>query len=180
MGTTKLFATFYSNFARITSMLPYNEHTLMDDLKDRLVQQLQDALALCGFDFEDMTSLKAYLQRTDKAQHSLYLQQQNNCKESSPATSKSKDLANLSQTTTATRPTLAAVPAVPVTWSNSSPRTTTNTTAAEREQLQAQGRCFLCKQVGHMSVACPNNREGQTPSAGQIQELDVIKSSKNA
>ena len=114
-GTTESFATFYSNFARITSMLLYDEHTLMDDLKDRLVQRLQDALALCGADFKDMTSLKAYLQRTDKAQHSLYLQRQNNRKESSPATSKSKDSANLSQTTTATRPTLAAVPAVPVT-----------------------------------------------------------------
>ncbi|SLM34594.1 hypothetical protein LPUS_03431 [Lasallia pustulata] len=62
MGTTESFATFYSNFAQITSMLPYDEHTLMDDLKDRLVRQLQDALALCGADFEDMTSLKAYLQ----------------------------------------------------------------------------------------------------------------------
>ncbi|SLM34150.1 hypothetical protein LPUS_02852 [Lasallia pustulata] len=37
MGTTELFATFYLNFARSTSMLPYDEHTLMDDLKDRLV-----------------------------------------------------------------------------------------------------------------------------------------------
>ncbi|SLM37240.1 hypothetical protein LPUS_06983 [Lasallia pustulata] len=166
MGTTESFATFYSNFTWITSMLPYDEYTLMDDLKERLVRQLQDALALCGADFEDMTSLKAYLQPTDKVQHSLYLQRQNNRKESSPAISKSKDSANLSRTTTATRPTLAAVPAVPVTQSNSSPRTTTNTTAAEREQLQAQGRCFLCKQVGYMSVACLNNREGQTPSAG--------------
>ena len=160
-------------------MLPYDEHTLMDDLKDRLVQRLQDALALCGADFKDMTSLKAYLQQTDKAQHSLYLQRQNNRKESSPATSKSKDSANLSQTTTATRPTLAAVPAVPVTQSNSSPRITTNTTAAEHEQLRAQGRCFLCKQVGHMSKACPSNQEGQTPSARQIQELDITELSKN-
>ncbi|SLM34679.1 Zinc finger, CCHC-type [Lasallia pustulata] len=179
MGTTESFATFYSNFARITSMLPYDEHTVMDDLKDILVRRLQDALALCGADFKDMTSLKAYLQQTDKAQHSLYLQRQNDRKEPSPATSKSKDSANLSRTTTATCPTLAAVPAVPVTQSNSSARTTTNTTAAEHEQLRAQGRCFLCKQVGHMSVACPNNREGQTPSAGQIQELDIIESSKN-
>ena len=61
-----------------------------------------------------MTSLKVYLQQTDKAQHSLYLQRQNDRKESSPATSKSKDLANLSQTITVTHPTLAAVPAVMV------------------------------------------------------------------
>ena len=74
MGTTESFATFYLNFTQITSVLLYNKHTLMDDLKDRLVQHLQDALALCGVEFENMTSLKAYLQRTDKAQHLLYLQ----------------------------------------------------------------------------------------------------------
>ena len=62
MGTTESFMTFYSNFARITSVLPYDEHTLMDDLKDRLVRRLQDSLALCGAEFEDMISLKAYLQ----------------------------------------------------------------------------------------------------------------------
>ena len=74
MGITESFMTFYSNFAQITSVFLYNEHTLMNDLKDRLICCLQDSLALCGAEFEDMTSLKAYLQQTDKAQHSLYLQ----------------------------------------------------------------------------------------------------------
>ena len=74
MGTTESFATFYSNFAQITSVLLYDKHTLMDDLKDRLIQCLQDALTLCEVEFENMTSLKAYLQQTDKAQHLLYLQ----------------------------------------------------------------------------------------------------------
>ena len=54
--------TFYSKFAQITSVLLYNEHTLMNDLKDRLIRRLQDSLALCEAEFEDMTSLKAYLQ----------------------------------------------------------------------------------------------------------------------
>ena len=81
MGITESFMTFYSKFAQITSVLLYNEHTLMNDLKDRLIRRLQDSLALCEAEFEDMTSLKAYLQWTDKAQHSLYLQQQNDQKE---------------------------------------------------------------------------------------------------
>ena len=159
MGTTESFMTFYSKFARITSVLLYDEHTLMDDLKNRLVCCLQDSLALCGAEFEDMTSLKAYLQWTDKAQHSLYLQQQNDQKEFPSNISRSKDSTNTSQSITPTRLTLAAVPAVPVTRSNSFLRITMNTTAAEREQLWAQGKCFLCKQVGHISVICPNNKE---------------------
>ena len=96
MGITESFMTFYSNFAQITSVLLYDEHTLMNDLKDRLICCLQDSLTLCEAEFEDMTSLKAYLQWTDKAQHSLYLQRQNDQKESSSNISKSKDSTNIS------------------------------------------------------------------------------------
>ena len=88
--------TFYLNFARITSVLLYDEHTLMNDLKNRLICHLQDSLALCEAEFEDMTSLKAYLQWTDKAQHSLYLQRQNDQKESSSNISRSKNSTNTS------------------------------------------------------------------------------------
>ena len=62
MGTTESFVTFYSNFTQITSVLLYNKHTLMNDLKNRLVQHLQNALTLCRVEFENMASLKAYLQ----------------------------------------------------------------------------------------------------------------------
>ena len=77
MEITESFMTFYSNFAQIISVLLYNEHTLMNNLKNRLICHLQNSLTLCEAEFEDMTSLKAYLQWTDKAQHSLYLQRQN-------------------------------------------------------------------------------------------------------
>ena len=74
MRITELFMTFYSNFAQIISVLLYNEHTLMNDLKNRLICCLQNSLTLCEAEFKDMISLKAYLQWTDKTQHSLYLQ----------------------------------------------------------------------------------------------------------
>ena len=96
MRITESFMTFYSNFAQITSVLLYNEHTLMNDLKNRLIYCLQNSLTLCEAEFEDMTSLKAYLQWTDKAQHSLYLQQQNDQKESSFNISRFKDSINIS------------------------------------------------------------------------------------
>ena len=96
MRITESFITFYLNFVQITSVLLYNEHTLMNDLKNRLICYLQNSLALCEAEFEDMTSLKAYLQWTDKAQHSLYLQWQNNQKEFSFNINKSKDSTNTS------------------------------------------------------------------------------------
>ena len=179
MRITESFMTFYSNFARITSVLPYDEHTLMNDLKNRLIHCLQNSLALCEAEFEDMISLKAYLQWTDKAQHSLYLQRQNDQKESPFNISRSKDSTNISQIITATCLTLAAVPAVLVTWLNFFSRITTNTTAAEREQLQAQGKCFLCKQVRHISVTCSSNKEAQALNAARIQKLDLTELSKN-
>ena len=67
IGITESFMIFYLKFAQITSVLLCDEHTLMDDLKNRLICCLQNSLALCEAEFEDMTSLKAYLQWTDKA-----------------------------------------------------------------------------------------------------------------
>ena len=67
MRITESFMTFYLNFAQITSVLLYNEHTLMNDLKNRLICCLQNSLTLCEAEFEDVTSLKTYLQWTDKA-----------------------------------------------------------------------------------------------------------------
>ena len=93
---TESFMTFYSKFAQIISVLLYNEHTLMNDLKNRLICYLQNSLALCEAEFEDMISLKAYLQWTDKAQHSLYLQQQNDQKEFPFNISRFKNSTNIS------------------------------------------------------------------------------------
>ena len=137
MRITESFMTFYSKFARITSVLLYNEHTLMNDLKNRLVCCLQNSLTLCEAEFEDMTSLKAYLQWTDKAQHSLYLQWQNDQKEFSFNISRFKDSTNTSWSITSTYLTLTAVLTVLITWLNSFLRIIMNTTAAEHEQLQA-------------------------------------------
>ena len=88
----------------------------------------------------------------------------------------------MSWTVAALRLTLSAVPAVPVTQSNSFLKTITNMTAAEHEQLQlrAQRRCFLCKQVGHMSVACLNSKEAPALSSVQIQEFNTTEVSKTA
>ena len=133
MRITESFMTFYSKFARITSVLSYDEHTLMNDLKNRLICCLQNSLTLCEAEFEDMTSLKAYLQWADKAQHSLYLQWQNDQKEFPFNISRFKDSTNTSWSITSTRLTLTAVSAVLVTWLNFFLRITTNTTAAERE-----------------------------------------------
>ena len=109
----------------------------------------------------------------------MYLQQQNDQKESPFNISRSKDSTNTSQIITATRLALAAVLAVPVTRLNFFSRITTNTTAAEREQLRAQGKCFLCKQMRHISVTCPSNKEAQALNAARIQELDATELSKN-
>ena len=179
MRITESFTFFYSNFTQITSVLLYDENTLINDLKNRQIWHFQNTLTLCEAEFEDMISLKAYLQWTDKTQHSLYFQWQNDWKDSPLSTDKFKNFTNSLQTVITTQLTLTALSAVSVTQLNSLLWVIINTTAAEYEQLQAQKKCFICKQIEHMSVICSNNCEAQVTSSAQIQKLDTTELSKN-
>lgn len=178
MGITESFDEFYSRFSRVTSALPYDETTLMDDLKDRIVRRLQDALVYYGKEFPNLESLKAYLEHIDTTQHSLYLQRQHDKKDSAPTAA-----VNIRRTTSsipaATPITHTSTPAVtaaltPVSRQGTPARILTNTTAAEREQLRKDGKCFLCKKVGHMTSTCPDR---MTPI--QSHELTTSDEPKN-
>lgn len=178
MGITESFDEFYSRFSRVTSSLPYDETTLMDDLKDRIVRRLQDALVYYGKEFPNLESLKAYLEHIDTTQHSLYLQRQHDKKDSALITA-----VNIRRTTSsipaATPIPHTSIPAItaattPMPRQGTPARILTNTTAAEREQLRKNGKCFLCKKFGHMTSTCPD----RTTSI-QSHELTTSKESKN-
>ena len=128
---TELFIIFYSNFTQIINVLLYNEHTLINNLKNRLIQYFQNALTLCEAEFKDIILLKVYLQWTDKTQHSLYLQWQNDWKNSSLSTDMIKNSVNSSWTVIITQLTLTAFSAVSVTQLNSLLQMNINITAAE-------------------------------------------------
>jgi hypothetical protein len=40
-------------------------------------------------------------------------------------------------------------------------------TTNEKTKLQKEGRCFLCKCLGHISRACPNKKNGNAPCPTQ-------------
>ena len=134
---TEFFMTFYLNFTWIISVLLYNEHTLINDLKNRLICCLQNTLTLYETEFKDVISLKTYLQWTDKTQHSLYLQWQNDWKNSlfSISSSKFKNFINMSWMITTLCLSLSVVSAVSVIWLNFFLWVITNITAVEHEQL---------------------------------------------
>ena len=138
----------------------------MNDLKDRIVRRLQDVLASQGTTFMNLDSMKTFLQWIDQAQHSLFLQWQHDKKEPTATTVTACHTLNLTQPTADT----VTCPATPA-------KIITNTTAAEREELCAAEKCFLCKKPGHMTNTCPQN--WMTPLTLQIQELNALKLSKN-
>jgi hypothetical protein len=88
-------------------------------------------------------------------------------------------------TRTATSPTPAAPASVKRATTAAPNRTTLNpnsfvraqtpradTTAAEREQLKAQGLCFRCKQQGHIASECPE----RNPRVNVVDEQERVES----
>jgi hypothetical protein len=171
MEQAELFSAFYSRFTLIANYLPMTEETKMHDLKDRIVPRLQNALATCPIDFANLALLQAYLQRTDNQQRSLFKQRELEKPVTGAATAK------ISKTFTA-RP---AVPVRPVAQSTTTITTPVApnsynrqiSTDVEREQLRKEGKCFRCKQAGHIAPNCPQAKT-------QIHEMDTNKNNETA
>lgn len=68
----KPFSPFFVEFKQLASFLNYPEDVLMDDLKDKINNRLQDALFICSIKFYMLQNLKDYLQSVDNNQRANY------------------------------------------------------------------------------------------------------------
>lgn len=63
---TESFASFYSNFRRLTNYLRLDEETIIDELKDKVTLRLQDAIAATPVDFDTLKQLADLCQKVDR------------------------------------------------------------------------------------------------------------------
>lgn len=169
MDQGESFSAFFSRFTLVANYLPMTEETKIHDLKDRIVPRLQNAIAMCPVDFVTLASLQTYLQRTDNQQRSLFKQREmeKTTLVSTPKAAKT----TIARPAVQIRPvpqssTTSTVAATPVASNSYNRQITTNTTGTEREQLRREGKCFRCKQEGHIAPNCPQ------PAKTQVYEMD--------
>ncbi len=68
----KSFNVFYFNFMKLFSYLEYDDHTLMNDLQDKINNCLQNALSVCSENFTSLTHLRIFLQDVNNKQRANY------------------------------------------------------------------------------------------------------------
>ncbi len=68
----KSFNVFYFNFMKLFNYLKYNDHTLMNDLQNKMNNQLQNALSVCSKNFTSLTCLRIFLQDVNNKQRVNY------------------------------------------------------------------------------------------------------------
>ncbi len=68
----KSFNVFYFNFMKLFSYLEYDDHTLMNNLQNKINNQLQNALSVCSENFTSLTRLRIFLQDVNNKQRVNY------------------------------------------------------------------------------------------------------------
>ncbi len=68
----KFFNVFYFDFIKLFSYLEYDDHTLMNDLQNKINNHLQNALSVCFEDFTSLHRLKIFLQDVNSKQRVNY------------------------------------------------------------------------------------------------------------
>ncbi len=68
----KSFNVFYFNFMKLFSYLEYDDHTLMNDLQNKINNRLQNALSVCSKNFTSLTRLRIFLQDVNSKQRVNY------------------------------------------------------------------------------------------------------------
>jgi len=64
----KSFNVFYFDFMKLFSYLDYDDHTLMNDLQNKINNRLQNVLSVCSKNFTSLSRLKKFLQDVNNKQ----------------------------------------------------------------------------------------------------------------
>ena len=170
-GKEQPFNVFYSEFRKQVSYLGYDEKTLVDDLREKVVLRLKEALSNTTTRFNTIAELKDHLQTVDNQQRSIEVEKDRASRFSQAANARRVAASpkpvfqprSFNQPKPAfvpvfNKPSLVPPPAGPF---NSDPRST---------KMIVEGRCFKCEQPDHLARNCPRPNK---PIQDRIQEVDT-------
>jgi len=75
----KSFNVFYFNFMKLFSYLEYDDHTLMNDLQNKINNHLQNILSICSENFTSLIHLRIFLQDVNSKQRVNYQLRSERC-----------------------------------------------------------------------------------------------------
>lgn len=158
----KPFSNFWPDFQRLTAELDMTPLALMDDFKTKISRELKTSIR--GLKFVDVWELARTCQEIDR---DIQLEAAENARRAYKKTATgpgvavaTKTIVSNPVTTPRTTPARTSVPFS---------RSRTPLTDEEKQQLQQEGRCYYCKEMGHITNNCPKILAKNT----RVAELEV-------
>ncbi len=158
----KSFNVFYFNFMKLFSYLEYDDHTLMNDLQNKINNRLQNTLSVCSENFTSLTRLQIFLQDVNNKQRVNY------------------------QLRSQLRTVIVKVTVVSDKRAVTSLSVMTliidyvkSTLSSISESARSSIICYTCKTSNHLFKNCSQNKINTSASCAFISRLHEIVISKN-
>ena len=165
------FNVFYSEFRKQVSYLGYDEKTLMNDLREKVVLRLKEALSNITTRFNTIAKLKDHLQTVDNQQRSIEAEKDR--------ASRFIQVANARRVAASSKPVFQPrsfnQPKSAFVSVFNKPGLTPPSASPFNSDLRSikmlvEGRCFKCEQPDHLAMNCPRPNK---PIQDRIQEVNT-------
>ncbi len=161
--TDKSFNIFYFDFMKLFSYLDYDDHTLMNDLQNKINNRLQNALSVCSENFTLLTRLRIFLQDVNNKQRVNYQLRSQLC----TVIVKVTVVPDKRAATSLSAMTTSIIEYVKSTIFSTS------------ESVRSSIVCYICKTSDHLFKNCSQNKIDISTSHAFTSRLHEIVISKN-
>jgi len=161
----KSFNVFYFNFMKLFSYLEYDDHTLMNNLQNKINNRLQNALLICLKDFTTLHHLKSFLQSMNNRQRVNYQLRSERC----------MIIIKVIITSEKRVTSLSAVMILIIKYVKL-------TIFSTSESVRLSIVCYICKILNHLSKNCFQNKIDTSASqafTSHLHEIIILKNKEN-
>jgi len=163
----KSFNVFYFNFMKLFSYLEYDDHTLMNDLQNKINNYLQNILSICSENFTSLIHLRIFLQDVNSKQRVNYQLRSERCIVIVKVTVVSdKRVTFLSVTTLIIDYVKSIIFSI-----------------SESDRAKSFIICYICKTLNHLFKNCSQmnkiNTSASYASTSRLHEIIISKNKEN-